>query len=664
VTLNVTPVLMEQLEDYSRPAWKDRILDVIRKPAGALDADERAILLDHVFKLHAPTMIAPFPRYRELKNVLDGTGAKKVREEEIRDLQTLYLLTWLGRHLRQAPGIRELYEKRKDYTEEEKTLVFEACQSAVREVLPLYRQVGEKTRSEISTTPYYHPILPLVIDCDSAREAKPGVELDEVSFRHPQDARWHVEEAVRAFEGHFGRPPRGMWPAEGSVSEAALNLLASAGMKWAATDDGVLSRSLGHAPLSEEDRHGPYAFGDRELLIYFRDHELSDRIGFVYSSWEPERAADDLIGRLLGIRERLGRKEASACVTIILDGENPWEHYRDSGVEFLSRLYRLLAGTPGLETTALGDPAMTDDRKRRRLSRVVAGSWIDANFDTWIGGPEKNRAWNCLGQARQKLAAEASGATVPREFYRAEGSDWFWWLGPGHDTPYEASYENLFRTNLLEGLAKVGIEPPAILKVATRMVQSTRFRPPLHLFTPPVSGRRGNYYAWVAAGSYQSSEGSIHRATRLLESVRFGFDAEKFYLRGEGDLAVVRDGKEPLTFAIEFGKPAGIRAVFAGGRLLLAPFAGGEGQAGTTNGGRPPAGVAGGGPAPSRGEAAMGQVVEAGIPRRELGVEPGELLAFALIVEQGAEAMDRLPQSGYITVTVPPADFGVENWSV
>jgi len=665
MTFNITPVLAEQLEDYSRPSFKDKILDAIRKPADSLEGEDVRLLLDHAFKLNFLTMIAPFPRFRELKNILDGTSSKRVRVEELRDLQVWYLLTWTGFPLRRRPEVAELFRKGKRFAEDDKKIVFDACHAAVKEVLPLYRELEENGAVEISTTPFYHPILPLLIDCEAARESRPNVQLEGVSFRFPQDARWHVEEAIRSHEARFGRKPLGMWPAEGSVSNAALQMLASQGMKWAATDESVLSRSLDRFPLSDEERCRPYAFGDTGILVFFRDRELSDRIGFVYSSWNPQQGADDMCGRLLHIRDRLGKKEASACVSIILDGENCWEYYPDSGAGFLARLYEKLASTPGLETVRLGDLALREKRPAK-LTHVVPGSWIDGNFDTWIGVPEKNQAWLFLATARQKLALSAPQEPVPREFYRAEGSDWFWWLGPGHDSPYEASYENLFRTNLLEGLARIGIEAPPLLKVATRIVSSPVYQPPLHLFTPRIEGRLGNYYGWIASGFYRSTEGSLHRSERLLERVRFGFDERMFYLRAEGHLQALQKAKEEVSLVLEFLRPKDMKIVCQGEGLQIVLRNGNGTDPGTTGRHSPAPGGGTEQPASTacHGIVAIGSVAEAGIPLDELDAKPGDALDFAVLIRVGKNSVDRLPQSGYITVSVPTPDFGAENWSV
>jgi alpha-amylase/alpha-mannosidase (GH57 family) len=644
ITINITPVLMEQLSDYSREDFRDQLLEVIRKPAADLNTEEVGQLVDHVFKLNVRTMIDPYPRYRELKSILEGSGRRRVRAQELLDLQTLYLLTWCGHPLRQIPEMADLYRKGKNFTEAEKEFVFSVAHRAVKEVLPLYRKLSDAGHVELSTTPYYHPILPLVIDCDVARESRPDVHIDEVSFRYPQDARWHVEEAMKAYTAQMGKPPAGMWPAEGGVSDAALELLADCGLKWAATDEAVLSRSLGRFPLSAEEKYRPYRFRSRDLLVYFRDHELSDRIGFVYSGWNPVHAAEDVIGRLHGIREQLGRKRSeAACVSIILDGENPWEYYPDSGMGFLSRLYEGLGSSPALQPMRMGEREVRSARLVS-LSHVVPGSWIDANFDTWIGAREKNRAWMLLATARRKLAVEAPQAEVPREFYRAEGSDWFWWLGPGHDTPYEGSYENLFRTNLIEGLHKAGLEVPTALRMAPRFLPSPLFQPPTHLFTPVIDGKRGNYYDWIAAGYYRASQGSTHRTDRFLEQVRFGFDARSFFLRLEGKLSPLVETREDITVQIEFAQPRSLRLLFRQGKLEIA--------------------LPDGKLLPSTGKAAMESTMEIAIPREEIGGEPGQAAAFAVAVSANGDLLERLPDSGQISLAIPGPDFGLENWSV
>jgi alpha-amylase/alpha-mannosidase (GH57 family) len=638
MAFNITPVLMDQLDHYAGEKPQDVLLEVVLRPASELSEDELRRLLDHVFKLHAPTMIDPFPRYRELRGLLSGpldqAKIRKVKRQEVLDLQTLYLLTWCGPPLREREPVRALLKKERDYTEDDKQAVFAAAQEALRQTLPLYQALQERGQVELSTTPYYHPILPLVIDCEVARESRSDVHLEGIDFRHRSDARWQVEAAIEAYRKRFGAPPAGLWPAEGGVSDAALALFADQGLSWTATDEGILARSLNRGPGLWE-KHRPYRLRDG-IRIYFRDRELSDRIGFVYSGWEPVKAADDVIGRLLGIRDHL--REGGGCVTIILDGENPWEYYPDCGLGFLGRLYQELPRTPGLEPVRFRDHL--EEERTGRLEHVVPGSWINANFDTWIGVPEKNRAWELLASTRRKLAMDAPETEVPVEFYRAEGSDWFWWLGPGHDTPYESSYENLFRLNLQVGLTRAGVEPPAILHAAPPPLPSPVFQPPMHLFTPRLDGQLGSYYDWIAAGFYRASEGSIHRTERRLSRLRFGFDGSTLYLRIEGELDCLRGGSAGKV-TVQFHRPRTLEVAFQvrDGSLQVEPEELG-----------------------ARG--ALGAVAGLAFPLASLGARAGDVVEFAVAIQEGRDLIDRLPQFGFVALQVPSADFGRENWSV
>jgi len=643
LTFNLTPVLMEQLDHYASGGPLDPLLETVVRPAADLDEDDRRRLVDHVFQLNPATMIDPFPRYRELRGLLaGGIGAAKLRRVHARDLldlQTLYLLTWCGAPLLHEEPVRALIAKGKDFTEEEKRAVFVAMGDALRRTLPLYRELQDADQVEVSTTPYFHPILPLLIDCECARRSRPGVDLEGIDFRYPQDAHWQVATAIEAYRGRFGRDPEGMWPAEGSLSEESLDVLAAHGVRWTAGDERVLARSLDRQSAGA-DKFRVFRFR-KKIRIHFRDQGLSDRIGFVYSSWEASRAAEDLVANLKRIRDDLGPRAGEACASIILDGENPWEHYPDGGATFLDRLYCLLTETPGLETVRFADLDASNDAAE--LERIVPGSWIDANFDTWIGAKEKNHAWKTLAAARRDLAQEAPEVEVPVELYRAEGSDWFWWLGPGHDTPYESSYENLFRLNLEEGLARAGLPAPEILHAAVPAQHRAVFEPPTHLFTPKIDGRAGGYYAWIAAGSLRASEGNIHRADRHLERLRFGFDAEYLYLRLEGDFDVLRrDGSAAV--AVEFHRPHPVRYRFSMGKLSVA-------------GDRDE-------PKPTAGNGAFEAVVELRIPLGELAGAPGAPVELAAVVSSGADVLDRLPRFGFMTTEVPSAEFGRENWSV
>lgn len=644
MAFNFTPVLIEQMEHYIENGPKDdRLLEALLHPAADLDELQRELVLDHAFKLHLPTMVHPFPRYKQLHALIGDEPLTRQRAritpQDLLDLQTLYLITWCGIPLANSDPVKSLIEKGKDFTEEDKASVFQAMLEAMRETLPLFKELQDRGQIEMTTTPYYHPILPLLIDTASARESRHDVDIGEIDFRFPDDARWHVNAAIEMHRKHFGSAPRGMWPAEGSVSDGALQLMAEQGIEWAGTDEGVLGKSIGKFLVPAEQKYRPHRFQNSDLWVYFRDREMSDRVGFVYSGWEPKKGAEDVIARLLQARDHLGDRASEHCYTIILDGENPWEYYPDSGLGFLNHLYHLLANTEGLKSVRFCDHRR-EAATPSSLAHVVPGSWIDANFDTWIGCPEKNHAWKVLTASRKELALQAPDAQPSRDIYGAEGSDWFWWLGPGHDTPYESSYENLFRLQLKTGLEAAGVKPPSILEATAPLMPSPVYQPPLHLSSPPVDGKQGGYYDWLAAGFFKATEGSYHRTQRNFEVLRFAVDRWSLYLRLEGELGnlgAADDGQEGTTeLQIEIQAEETFTFRFRSGELS----------------------------GPDGARACLDEVLELQIDFEPLGLKPGTPFKIAAVLVEGDHTLDRLPQSGHVTLLCPDDDFGAEHWNV
>lgn len=643
MAFNFTPVLLEQMEHYIENGPKDdRLLQALLHPAADLDGTQRELVLEHAFKLHLPTMVYPFPRYKQLHALIgdDPQTQEKanVTIQDLLDLQTLYLITWCGIPLAQSEPVKGLIAKGKDFTEEDKSQVFNAMLEAMRETIPLYKELQDRGQVEMTTTPYYHPILPLLIDSASARESRPDVDIGEIDFRFPDDARWHVNEAIKLHEKLFGQPPKGMWPAEGSVSDEALQLMAEQGIQWAGTDEGVLGKSIGKFLVPAEEKYKPHRFASTDLWVYFRDRELSDRVGFVYSGWDPREGAEDVIHRLLQAKDHLGDQADNHCYTIILDGENPWEYYPDSGLGFLNNLYELLATTEGLESVRFCDHR-EEAPPAPSLHHIVPGSWIDANFDTWIGCAEKNHAWKVLTAGRKELALQAPDAEVSRDIYGAEGSDWFWWLGPGHDTPYESSYENLFRLQLKNGLEEAGVQPPEILESSAPLMPSPVYQPPIHLSSPPIDGEKGGYYDWLAAGFFKATEGSYHRTVRYFEILRFAYDEDYLYLRLEGDL-------QSLSGLVESEVQSELQIEIQNADNWIYSY-----QSGELSG-------------PGEAEAYLGEVLELKIAFSPLGIEPDTPFRVKATLVEGEHTLDSLPQSGHVTLLCPSPEFGVEHWSV
>src|SRR6266851_314262 len=445
VVANWAPSLLVQLDAYVA-GTQDADEQLARKPAESLAPEERAHVLREGFSADWNVWVRPVARYSELLDKR-GTDLRQIdllerqaafTAQELRDLQVQFVLAWMGfTARREEPRISELVAKERGYTEEEKIAAVDAQRRIASRIVPRWRALAERGQVEITCSPFYHPILPLIVDSDSARRAMPAASLPP-RFSYPQDAREQVLRGIERARVEFGQAPHGMWPSEGSVSPEVIDLLAACGVRWCATDQGILERSeleLGSAlPDGYPAHYHPYLAGaDHAVTVLFRDRELSDRIGFRYAKSDPREAAQDLISRIADT-------EPEALVTLALDGENPWEHYPSSGEGFLEALYQGLSG--GEVRTVLPRDELRERPARTRIALLHSGSWIDSNFRIWIGHPEDNAAWTLLGEARAALAEAEEKGELPRQqleearghLFVAEGSDWFWWYGDDFTT--------------------------------------------------------------------------------------------------------------------------------------------------------------------------------------------------------------------------------------
>lgn len=462
-TFNLVPSLLLQLDDYASGRADDRYSVLASIPPYQLSAGERAEIVHRFFDLNWERMVYPHGRYAELAHKREElfqrhhdyrAVASHFSDQEILDLTVCFHLAWTDPLWKnQIPELRRLAAQGRDYSEQDRRVLKEVHRRLIAAVVPEHRDLQAAGQIELTTSPFYHPILPLLCDWQSAREARPDLPLPEGEFRHPEDARQQLESGLRLFEATFGQRPRGIWPSEQSVSHAVVGLLEEVGCQWTISDEGVLARSLGrplrgHGSLHEDHKllYQPYRVG-HALNIVFRDRVLSDLIGFHYARMEPETAARDFHQRLIAIYDRVG----SGLVTVALDGENCWEYYPNDGHDFLQALYSRLAedGRLKLVTVSEGLHAVP---ATQHLPHLHAGSWIEHDFTTWIGEPTKNKAWKALAHARQRLAQSELPDDVRQaaweELYVAEGSDWFWWFGDGHSSDHDALFDEQFRHHL------------------------------------------------------------------------------------------------------------------------------------------------------------------------------------------------------------------------
>jgi alpha-amylase/alpha-mannosidase (GH57 family) len=539
VTINLVPILLEQLDRYRRGEDADSWLELMRKNAQDLEPLERAFLLEHFFSVNDQRHLLPFPRFRQLrqKRGLDPTAtASTFSAQELRDLQVWFLLSWTGYHLRKRePLLTDLLRRGENFSEEEKAQTFNICNAEVARIIDRHAELEASGLIEISLTPYAHPILPLLCELRRASEPSPGLPLPLTDFRYPEDARLQVREGIRTGDQLLGKRPRGTWPAEGAVSEEAIRLLSEEKVLWAASDEGILARSLSTGLQNRQDLYRVYSYAG--LPLVFRDREISDRIGFLYADWSAEDAVADIIARL----KKIATQAPGGQVSIILDGENCWERYLDNGYPFLSLLYKKILATPDFELCTVGQAVASSTP--RKLEKLAAGSWIRSDFTTWIGHPEENHAWELLGAARREcLKDQVSRALLSpeippdeqlRELLRAEGSDWFWWYGDEHQTAQAEIFDRLFRNHLAGLYHLSGLATPASLQQPIKpqkgQIPSCE---PKERFTPRIDGRLNDYFEWLAAGEIDlAAVGAMHTAQKGPKTLYYGYDEQALYLR-------------------------------------------------------------------------------------------------------------------------------------
>jgi len=682
LTFNYVPSLLAQLEDYLAGTLADEHLVLSRVPATDLDAAGQAYLLQGFFMANHDTMILPNPRYAELLEKRGGAAdpralrdaARRFTARDLRDLQVWFNLAWFGPYfLETHPFLLELRRKAAGFTEAEKVSLLELQAEIAGKAVPLLRRLVAEGRVEVSTTPFYHPILPLLVDTDVARVAMPEAELPRTSFRHPEDARHQLRAAIAAHERTFGARPAGIWPSEGSVSGAVIEMLRDERVAWTATDENILFRSLGHALSGRFFRSG----GREELLyrpyrlegspggpaLFFRDHLLSDLVGFTYSRWRPADAVDDFVRRLRSIADAPGEPPGGRVVSVILDGENAWEYYPDGGLGFLRGLYGRLASDRRLASTTFAG-ALERRPEAGSLPEVFPGSWINSNFAIWIGHPEDNRAWDLLSEAREALvSAEAEGAADPdrlreawEELYMAEGSDWCWWYGDDHTSGNDEVFDELYRRHLQSVYRLIGGEPPAelslpILQRATPAAPRLEAPEVSSLIAPTIDGRVSSYFEWLGAAAYEVHRRgqTMHRSDVPVSVIQYGISLDRLFVRLDFRAGILDPALIGDAVCLETRRPLRTRIL-----IPLAP-------------GAPPATVEeleGGasGPLPA-GSVALDEIFEAAIPWEVLRAVPGQVVEFCVSLLKNGNPLATWPMVGTFAVEVPGPDFQHRMWS-
>ena len=667
VTFNLVPSLLDQVLAYAGGEAREPVLEVCEKPAAQLGEDDKLLALRTLFMAHAQNLIGRFPRFGELlrlrgeKNDMGSLRAALPRfgEQEFRDLQLLARLAWFDLEWqRDDEATRGLIEKGKRYSEDDKRVLAERERALLRAIVPAYRAAADSGQVELSTTPYYHPILPLLCDSAAHHESHPGAPLPR-RYRHPEDAADQIRRAADRHQELFGARPAGMWPSEGSVSEEAVAEIARAGFAWTASDEGVLERSA-KRPLHRDSRGTAYPMDllyrpwlrktpAGEIRMLFRDRALSDLIGFSYANLEPQRAAADMLERLRRIGERWSEEKlaGSPVVAVILDGENCWEHYKDGGRVFLRELYRGLQEDARLRAVTMSEASQASATEE--LPRVFAGSWINADFSVWIGHADDRRAWDLLGDARDALehaqrqgALDADALARAWEIFRAAcGSDWCWWYGEDHSSENDAEFDRLFRRHLIALYRELRLPAPEALQetlISARLLGAASTSPPTGSVRPTIDGALTTPEEWAGAGVHRPAQagGAMHRGQPELVGLRFGIGDEKLHLLLEAS-APARSLLEESQLVVSFQGDVALRY-----RVHAS-----EGRTEVRRSERLGIGWVA---SPTWAVAAAGEVLELAIPLGELRSDHGRTLSFRVLQVQGGVELARHPESGPIEV--------------
>jgi len=677
---NLVPSLIAQIHDYVSGEAHDPFLDLVSKPAIELTVSDRHFALQYLFQANPVNMIGRYPRYRELWERYRTTADRPEGPEsyfvtrDYADLQVLSQLAWFDEYFLSDPEIAALVQKGEDFSRDDQVTVIAKEREILAKVVPAYAKAAAQGCVELSTTPFYHPILPLICDTYAGEESTPGLALPTRRFRRPDDAAHQIERAIQLHQRTFVNRPVGLWPSEGSVSEEVLSLAHRQGIEWMATDEGVLGRSIGYN--FARDGHGRlhgdsaeqlynihrYERGDTRMHLVFRDHTLSDLVGFVYSRMPARDAANHLLHTIRESARPVLDRGRDAVVSVILDGENAWEYYPQSGREFLRRFYDGLQNEPLIESVTVSEAvARHKESNFGRMTRLVPGSWINANFNVWIGAPEDNKSWDLLAEAREyydrhgSRVSETQRKLAWEELLIAEGSDWNWWYGPEHHSANDRDFDELYRRHLSNVYTALeGVPPEELTIPIARGVVRPVYHPQTAYVRAKVDGLVSGYFEWMGAASYTSDQrtSAMHGKQFLLDAVYAGLDADTLSGRLDFHQAIpvdpyqivvnievtrdARDRNSPVDsyrLVVDAQGQKLLNWVLTNGdeRNVLASYAANNGNNGNRGA-----------------EVAIGEIFEMRLPFQLIGAQQGSLIRLRYTLWRNQLPADSLPVEGWI----------------
>ena len=543
LNFNLVPVLLDELIDYGENEMHDIHSRLTITDIKDLSNDDKEFIINNFFDANYHSMILPHSEYNRLyqkaqQNAYDDIGI--FTEQEYSDLMALFNLVWFDPiYLNKYPELKKLIKKGKNYSLEDRIKIIELQREIIRQIIPTYKKYIKKGKIEVTTSPYYHPILPILLDETEIKKAQ--YKDFPTNLNMKEDAKIQTKYALDRIEELLGVRPKGVWPSEQCISPRVAEMLKDLGVKWTISDEGVLSNSINFEFVRdfrgylEDPYHLMKSYNYEGVDIIFRDAMLPNLIGFEYQNHSAEGSANDLYDRIKVAQDKLlSSPDDCHLLTIAMDGENCWENYAQDGDEFLSKIYSLIENDPTLETVLISDYLEKDTSKP--LPKLSSGSWVNRNFKLWIDEPIKNLAWSYLKQVHddfQRFTEE--NPTNPnldaarRELYICEGSDWFWWYGEPNDSGRDNIFDFIYREHLKNVYKFLGIEPPEYLDTPLLSAISKPSRYPKGEFTPNIDGKDDDL--WLNAGSIKIPDGPVLKENKFYDRICFGYDKDNLYLR-------------------------------------------------------------------------------------------------------------------------------------
>ena len=554
LNFNFVPVLIDSIIEYGEKEAHDIHSRMTISPTEKLNNEDKLFILTNFFDANYQTMILPNPEYHRLYQLVQAAGTNDVSvltDQEYSDLLALFNLAWMDPSYKTSNAdLKRLIKKGKNYTLEDRIQIIEIQREIIRKIIPTIKKLVAKNKIEVTTSPYYHPILPILLDYKNIKKnASPDDEL--LSLKTELDAKLQTKMALDRIEEVFGKRPRGVWPSEQCVNGKTLEMLSNLGVEWSISDEGILANSINFE--FEHDFKGylkepyhllktyQYKTKASDIKMIFRDSTIPNLISFEYQNHNPLTTAGDLYDRIKVLQSKiLSSPDKEHLLTIALDGENCWENYLEDGASFLKALYTLITEDESLETVLISE-YLDKAKENKILNKISSGSWINRNFKLWVDEPVKDLAWAYLRRVRHDFSEYVKREplnpnieTARRELFIAEGSDWFWWYGEPNDSGRDNIFDFLFRTHLKNIYRCLGLDTPKYLDFPLSNLSTSKpSKYPLSLITPTIDGKfiTREDDIWNSAGCIDIPDGPVLRESKLFDNIRFGNDEENFYLK-------------------------------------------------------------------------------------------------------------------------------------